>query len=757
MNTLSRFQFNAILRAGMAAAVATVGSLGFLGGNVSATTDFSTNYLYNNAVRDTRGFTAFNSGGGNPSLDSNGDLAGPGTLCLSTAPSSMQAGPLAFGNYWYSFKSPGQATNMTAFGGGQMTVGTPLLDADGVTKHYPITINAAAGTAALNFDGPATSHDCARDGSATSVGQPEFASVPIAHYAQFGTLRAMDFLLTNNRSDTSWSTRPADYYIRVYTAGGSAFPWSAAVKFFNAVAAYPGSALKNVLINIPYSVDDSYAPALAQFLTAQGLTSGIQLIVQLSNEHWNTSFTTWGAYQALAMTELQYIGNYGTSSPAISSVTSDGTNLTFTTAAAIGSYLTTTANCVVVGGVGGFNVGTLASPVVATKTGSNTFTVPSTGSAGTGQFGVIFNLASTLIADGELPGIQGSAGCNNKWFVRRTYQLQQQWIAYRPQDKFMIDTSLYGGEGFNGNQNSPIEYAYAAYLGGGSASSWLYAGAVGWYVSAASNSTTDAVFADLNTKLAATSDGQIRAHRYLCKLYGLHPIAYECGPDLQNVPALQVAVSTDPRMQTFVTAMMSKWFSNGGEIFAFYYASPAPFINGNSQGAWSALQSFTDTSSPKIAALLAYRSQTISYANVYGAPGASLPLSTYCQYASTRNAVTNGLLGWYDSPPNYADIDVAIPVAGSYKFTVNGCAQANRTVQLFVDPSNTANGTLLGTSTIQASGSGWNVGSSADAVAVPDPVTAVSLAAGIHTIRVANPSAIGQHGIGLTAITVAAA
>jgi len=88
---------------------------------------------------------------------------------------------------------------------------------------------------------------------------------------------------------------------------------------------------------------------------------------------------------------------------------------------------------------------------------------------------------------------------------------------------------------------------------------------------------------------------------------------------------------------------------------------------------------------------------------------------------------------------------------------VNGCAQANRTVQLFVDPSNTANGTLLGTSTIQASGSGWNVGSSADAVAVPDPVTAVSLAAGIHTIRVANPSAIGQHGIGLTAITVAAA
>lgn len=827
MGTTSRFQFNAIVGALLTLAANTVAALGYLGVGVAPATDYTFGYLHNNALLDTRGFTSLNSGGPSvPTLDTNGLPTGAATLCFDTAASSVQPGPLPAGSYYLNVKSVGQTVTAsdTGFAAGAMTLGTGIPQGDGVTIRYPLTINSGyTGTAALNFSGAMSAFpDIARNGATSSTGQPLFCTDALSYYSRFSTLRLMDFLFTNTRTDVAWSDRPADWALHAYN---QPYSWEKMVAFVNAVATYPGSALKSVFINIPGYADTNYRTSLATALTSLGLTSAVQVYVQRANEHWNPAFTFFGAYQTSAMAELNYLANYPATVPAISTVTSDGTTLTFTTtspissayltttascvvtdvagnivvgsyaspvtatktgtstftipsaftavgtervifggqpvitkvvsdgtkltfttAAPIGSYLTTTANCVVVGGAGGFSVGTQASPVVATKTGANTFTVPTASTYnGTGFMGVIFNLASSLVTDGVLPDV---FHVSNKWFVRLMYQDQQAWSAIRPQDRFFMDTALYGSQGPGGSASTLIEYAYAAYVGGGSAT-WLYGAAVGLYITATVASTTlNLLFAELNTLLSTVTDGEIRAHVYQCKLLGIHPMAYEAAPDLQKTPTLMVSAMTDARMSTVVVAMLARWYANGGEILNFYNGTPAVFSN-VAQGGWSALQAYTDLASPKIAAVLAYPPTPVAYANIYGAPG-SIALTSYYQKMAPNGNVINGLWGWFSGAGYYIDNVVAVPVTGSYMLTVVGLSKLANVVTLYVDPTNNgaSNGTFIGTSTLPATGGGWNTtDTSANASAVVDPVT-VTLSAGIHVLRIV-PTTGGNTGAAL--------
>jgi hypothetical protein len=356
-------------------------------------------------------------------------------------------------------------------------------------------------------------------------------------------------------------------------------------------------------------------------------------------------------------------------------------------------------------------------------------------------------VSSTLLIDGQSPTVY-QAGL--KYYVRNLYQDWQTWSAIRPQDRFIMNLGpLYGGEGANGSQSQPIEYQYAAALNGGSAT-WLYGTSVGLYVSAPTGlSTNDAVFASLNTTLNSATDGQIRSHVYMCKLYGLHPMAYEAGPDTQNCPTFEVALHTDARMGALCHDLLNLWYSNGGEILCFYSLTPGAFGN-SAQGAWAALQSYADTSSPKYAALIAYQPSTITYSNINGADAGTYSLTAHYQY-STRQVVINGLLGWFETG-HVVDIVVPINVTGTYTLTLDCCAHVANPIALYLDPSNSSNGTSLGTSTVPASGLGWNSGSSADALPVSNPLT-VTLARGIRTIRFV-PTTCGNGGTGLTQLVV---
>ncbi len=753
---LARFQLNAILRAALAAATAatipTVAGLGYLGTGIGSASDFTFGYLHNNALLDSRGFTALNSGGPSvPTLDpSTGLPTTSSTLVFNTPPDSSSPGPLPPGNYYLNVYSVGQTVTASVYAAASFTLGTGVPQGDGVCIRYPLTVlpTTSAASQALNFSGPMSQMpDLARDGSVTAVGQPMFCNDALSFYSALPCLRLLDFLATNGRVDTTWSTRPGNWPMRAY---GQPYSWEKTVAFLNALAGYPGSRTKNVFINIPGNADNTYVSSLATYLTTLGLTSSIQLYVQRTNEHWNTAFASYGTYLTSAMAETKYVSNYGIGSPIITSIVTNGTTATFTLSAPVSNYISgSSAPCCVVGGAGGFSVGTYAAPTTATVTGTYTLTVPTGATFTTGNVGIIFNLASGLITDGVLPDVYH---IGFKWFTRLSYQDQQVWSAIRPQDRFYIDVApVYGAQGPNGSgpSNTPIEFAYAAYLGGGSAS-WCYGAAVGFYVQSTSASTTlTALFAQLNSLVTGAMDGFVRNHVYLCKLNGWHPMAYEGGPDLQNTPSLMISAMTDARMGAVVTALLNTWYSNGGEHFNYYHGTPAAFSNA-SQGGWSALQSYADITSPKYAALTAYGPSAITLANVNGSGAGTVSLTAYYQN-TTRQVVVNGLLGWFETG-HTVDFEIAFPSSGSYTLTLVGCAQVANSIALYLEPSLTSNGTSLGASTIPASGSGWNVGTSADALPVADPVTVV-LAAGIHTIRLI-PTTCGSHGTGLTQLII---
>jgi hypothetical protein len=226
-------------------------------------------------------------------------------------------------------------------------------------------------------------------------------------------------------------------------------------------------------------------------------------------------------------------------------------------------------------------------------------------------------------------------------------------------------------------------------------------------------------------------------------------MAYEGGPDLQAVPTLNVAASTDARMGTFAAALLQQSFNSGIENFNWYHITPAAFQNSD-QGSWSALQSYTDTTSPKFAALAAAGANSITYTNVYGSPGTTIDIPAHYQLAPA-GTVINGLLGWFTSG-SYVDVQVAIATSGSYTLTLNGLSKFSNVVTFYLDPTNASNGTNIGNSTLVATGGGWNVDNSTAAVAVTNPIT-LTLAAGIHVLRLF-PTAISTGGAGLKSITV---
>jgi hypothetical protein len=735
----------------------TVGDLGYVGGNVDMALDYTFGYLHNNALLDTRGFTATGTGSTTVPLDSNGLPTGPASLDFNTTPSPTANGPLAPGSYYLNVYSAGQTVTATLSGHGYVTMGTGVAQGDGITIRYPVTV-ASTGmgtsfTAAFNFSGAMSAvPELARNGAPSMAGQPTFCDDALTHYSKFGSLRLMDFLLTNTRQDTTWATRPGNFQLHAYT---QPYSWEKMVAFINAVVAYPGSKVKAIFINIPPYADQAYVSSLATFLNTLGLTSSVQLYIQRANEQWNAQFTCHTVYLHSAMSELNCIANYGLSGDTlhITSIVTDGAKATFTTLNPVSTYFVgDSAPCVVVGGAFGFSVGSKAAPATASVTGTNTFTVPttatwnSTANDGIGGYvGVIFNLASTLIADGVMPDVFHAG---SKWYVRLAYSDQQAWSAIRPQDRWYMDLQLYGAEGPGGGNSPPIEHAYAAYLGGGSSSSWLYGAAIGLYVSATSASTTtDALFAQLNSLLTSTTDGQIRSHVYHCQRNGLHPLVYEGGHDLQAVPSLCIAACTDARMGLFTTALLQQAFNSGIEHFNWFGVTPSAFQNA-SQGGWSALQSYSDTTSPKFAALVAYGTNAITYTNVYGSPGATIDIPAH--YETGAGAVLNGMFGWF-SAGNYVDVQIAIATSGSYTLTLNGTSKLSNVVTFYLDPTISSNGANIGNSTLVATGGGWNVDNSTAAVPVTNPIT-LTLAAGIHTLRLF-PTAVSTGGAALKSIT----
>ncbi|MEH6646339.1 hypothetical protein [Sulfitobacter sp.] len=113
----------------------------------------------------------------------------------------------------------------------------------------------------------------------------------IARLAPFDTLRFMDWMETNNSTQSRWEDRP-----QVSDAS-----WAHKGVPLEVMLALANSLGKNIWVNMPHLADDAYVQAFARKLRT-GLDPARTVYVEYSNEVWNFQFaqTRWADAQAQA-------------------------------------------------------------------------------------------------------------------------------------------------------------------------------------------------------------------------------------------------------------------------------------------------------------------------------------------------------------------------------------------------------------------------------------------------------------------------
>ncbi len=232
------------------------------------------------------------------------------------------------------------------------------------------------------------------------------------------------------------------------------------------------------------------------------------------------------------------------------------------------------------------------------------------------------------------------------------------------------------------------------------------------------DTTTDmnTLFAQLNTTLYGSSNGvpgigtasafqNVQNHVYQCKLNNVRPLVYEAEQDLQNLSynnyGYQITACNDARLGALLYNLMDVCFGLGIKEMALFGSAPVTWTN-SQQGAWSCLSSFSDTTSPRIAAINTYRtSKARVYTNMFtpsatdNGPGTIYPGVDY-------RVAQNGLLNTNTTPnlvyvphsstvDNFIDCSFVCNRGNNYKLKVYGMdGQAGTQMQVIID------GTVIG-------------------------------------------------------------
>ena len=666
-------------------------SLGLLGGNLRATADYSSIRYYQNALLDSRGFGVagtFTGGNSGVALDANGWPTVPTRLVVTNASDATHDGNLPAGTYHCSYQSSGQTTNVSITSSVNAAIINKVNLGDGLTTTFDLVMSGTPGNnqAMFDFSGPVQNLVIARTGAASSVTTGQLNPEALTYFKQFTCLRMMDFLQTNNSTVVTWANRTPF----VPSFRGSL---ENAIDFCNAVYAEPGSKLKSAWINLPPQADDNFGLQAATLLNGRGNNS-IQWIVEVGNEPWNFAFLQFGQNLDAGCAEIQAVSNYAQTTKLVSSVVRASNVTTVTLSTALPSYITNGASAVVWCDDGTFARGTVAAPITVTVTGSNTFTYPDVAAdatLGATNFAAFFNITSNLVTDNTSAALWDMAP---KYYVRRTFAIWNQWKTVRPQDKFVINLQMYGNNSYVGYDNfPPPHFKYAQFLGGGSAT-WLWGAAIAPYFTSGAQTVVANAITDLTNSLRNSVKYAMTAHIYQCVAYGLTPVAYEGGPDTQNTPTIQSSLHVDPAVGALVTEMLNNWYQQGGGLFNYFTLEPTAFTN-VAQGAWTATQAYSDTTSPKLAALTSYLSGTPpTLVNQFGAPG-----TVDCtQYAtrSVNGTTTNGLVGFFSpSTSAYYDYLIVVPTARTYTFQMFGTdSTTTSVVNLKIDGATIGSATL---------------------------------------------------------------
>lgn len=246
----------------------------------------------------------------------------------------------------------------------------------------------------------------------------------------------------------------------------------------------------------------------------------------------------------------------------------------------------------------------------------------------------------------------------------------------------------------------------------------------------------------------------LAAHVYTNLRWGLVPLVYEGGPDNEAMPNQQIAIQTNPAMQTLVTNLLDVSFNQGIKLFCFYSWAPIRY-NNSTQGEWAALQSYADTASPKHAGLAGYATRQLAYADAVS-PGLTFgPSGSAGAYVEGLSQLKNGWQGFnattgmlYCSGSTIdrtLEILRCLPRGRRFGIKVTGSDSAAGTLaDIYID------GVLKGTVTMANNGTGASNGT------VPGDSTVLQLGEltrGAHRVMVDFPVGRGTN-VGIFGITL---
>jgi hypothetical protein len=744
-------------------AVPTVYGYGHVGGNVSMSADYNPSPFFNNCFFDSRGLglqgngnAAGNGTGTGWAIDANGwpttssgNPTGASQVVLTANTTTGVDGQMAAGTYHGQFQSTGTSATIPSLLIATNSAISNIVNTGGSgawNTTFTLTLTAGA-VCQLAFNAPFQNLVIPRDG--TSNFSPSLFYTPaIAYYSQFGTMRLMDMCVAYKTPETTWSTRIPNYANIVASFGipGNAgsynqYSWETIIQFINAVATYSGSKLKSAWINTGGYVTADYGTGLSALLNSYPINSGLKIYVEVGNEPWNGGFVYYGGYLTRAVAEVQALTGsafFGL----VSSVVSNGTTCTITVSA-LPSFLTAGNSYPAIftnSFSGTWNFGTPASPITITAVNSTTLTFPCTVNAtmtSTDQFAVYFNLASNLINDGLAQ--YGYYYLSYKWMVREVYTIQQAWKVNRHADGFLLNLQQYDqtAAGANPTQYAPVHFAYAAFLGGGSAT-WLHGAAIapyinldaynpGWSGVQATDLTT--MFAKLNLILTTTTLYGLQSHIFMCRKYGISPMIYEAATDITGYTfsgAFIPALCSDARMGTLITSLLNIWFNLGGNEFQFFGLSPAVYQANSVNSVWSLAQSYTTTTDAMFVSLTGYASTPRSYATSgFSVPGA-VTTAAYMNANPGGTIASSSALYWLSNTTvRELDFLAVVNRACRFNLVVNGYDSTATVATIIVD------GVSAGTVTMGGSGSG-----STGTVGASSTLTGINLTAGAHQIGI---------------------
>lgn len=307
------------------AAGATFGALGYVGGNLNPSVQYSQSAIFFNAVMDGR---RFDSATGPVAVDVNGwpavggwqQVISAGVNATNTTDQPhLKSGQLTRPTYTNClFQTPSASPCVLACTGGSIT--PPVLKTDdGTTKTYTFTLTPQAdqnvvltGTQRISF------MYVPWDGSTPFSGSnPIFNNAALAYYSQFATLRLMDFCNTLDTTgglsgigklgEKTWSD-PVTGRVPNKTMLSQPYSWETIFAFCKAIDAYSGGTTK-CWINLASFTDVNYATQLATLANTMGVPN---LLIEKSNEPWNPGYYFLNAYQYMGYKECQVVADYGT-------------------------------------------------------------------------------------------------------------------------------------------------------------------------------------------------------------------------------------------------------------------------------------------------------------------------------------------------------------------------------------------------------------------------------------------------------------